>query len=153
MAYETKVRFTVLKKDVIEFRVMLAVTNSAKSVVLVVDDDPSVLRALRRLISGAGFDVRVFDRPSKVLKDGHLPKTDACLVVDVHLPEMSGVELCEALGACGYRLPVVLITAHPDDGTRALALSAHPVALLIKPFGRAELVNSIQIALNTGKNS
>ena len=131
-------------------------TNCAKSVVLVVDDDPSVLRALRRLISGAGFDVRVFDRPSKVLNDGHdghLPKTDACLVVDVHLPEMTGVELCDALGACGYSLPVVLITAHGDEETRTLALSAQPVALLIKPFGRAELVNSIEIALSVGKNS
>lgn len=132
---------------------MLAVTNCAKSVVLVVDDDPSVLRALRRLISGAGFDVRVFDRPSRVLNDGHLPKTDACMVVDVHLPEMSGVELCGALGACGCRLPVVLITAHGDEETRTLALSARPVALLIKPFGRAELVNSIETALSVGKNS
>ena len=123
----------------------------AKPVVVVVDDDPSVLRALRRLISGAGFDVRVFDRPSELLKDD-LPKTDACLVVDVHLPEMSGVELCETLGASGCRLPVVLITAHADDETRTLALSAHPVAFLIKPFGRAELVNSIQLALSAGKN-
>lgn len=131
-------------------------TNCAKSLVLVVDDDPSVLRALRRLISGAGFDVRVFDRPSKILNDEHdgrLPKADACLVVDVHLPEMTGVELCGALGACGCRLPVVLITAHGDEETRTLALSAQPVALLIKPFGRAELVNSIETALSVGKNS
>jgi two-component system response regulator FixJ len=104
------------------------------------------------LISGAGFEVRVFDRPSELLKDD-LPKTDACFVVDVHLPEMSGVELCETLGASGCRLPVVLITADTGDGTRTLALSAHPVALLIKPFRRAELVNSIQIALSIGKNS
>ena len=131
---------------------MLGVTNDAKPVVIVVDDDPSILRALRRLISGAGFDVRVFDRPSELLKDD-LPKTDACLVVDVHLPEMSGVELCETLGASGCRLPVVLITADAGDGTRTLASSAHPVALLIKPFRRAELVNSILIALSIGKHS
>ena len=127
-------------------------TNDAKPVVIVVDDDPSILRALQRLISGAGFEVRVFDRPSELLKDD-LPKTDACLVVDVHLPEMSGVELCETLGASGCRLPVVLITADARDRTRTHALSAHPVALLIKPFTRAELVNSIQIALSIGKNS
>ena len=127
-------------------------TTDAKPVVIVVDDDPSILRALRRLISGAGFDVRVFDCPSELLKDD-LPKTDACLVVDVHLPEMSGVELCETLGASGCRLPVVLITADAGDGTRTLALSTHPVALLIKPFRRAELVNSIQLALSIGKNS
>jgi FixJ family two-component response regulator len=131
---------------------MLGVTIGAKPVVIVVDDDPSILRALRRLISGAGFDVRVFDRPSELLKDD-LPKTDACLVVDVHLPEMSGVELCETLEASGCRLPVVLITADSRDGTRTHALSAHPVALLIKPFTRAELVTSIQIALSIGKDS
>jgi len=74
------------------------VTNGAKPVVIVADDDPSILRALRCLLSGAGFDVRVFGRPSELLKDD-LPKTDACLVVDVHLPEMSGVELCETLDA------------------------------------------------------
>ena len=128
-------------------------TNDAKPVVIVVDDDPSILRALRRLISGAGFDVRVFDRPSELLEKDDLPKTDACLVVDVHLPEMSGVELCETLEASGCRLPVVLITADAGDGTRTHALSAHPVALLIKPFRRAELVNSIQLALSIGKNS
>jgi len=122
----------------------------AKPIVIVIDDDPSILRALRRLISGAGFDVRVFDRPSELLKDD-LPKTDACLVVDIHLPEMNGVELCETLGASGCRLPVVLITAQAGDETNSLALSAHPVALLIKPFRRAELVNSIQIALSTGE--
>ena len=131
---------------------MLGVTNGAKPVVIVVDDDPSILRALRRLMSGAGFDVRVFDRPSELLKDD-LPKTDACLLVDVHLPEMSGVELCKTLDASGCRLPVVLITADSRDGTRTHALSAHPVALLIKPFTRAELVNSIQIALSIGKKS
>ena len=127
-------------------------TKGAKPIVIVVDDDPSILRALRRLISGAGLDVRVFDRPSALLKDD-LPKTDACLLVDVHLPEMSGVDLCETLNASGCRLPVVLITADAGDGTRTLALSAHPVALLIKPFGRAELMNSIQIALSIGKHS
>jgi len=95
------------------------VTNDAKPVVIVVDDDPSILRALQRLISGAGFDVRVFDRPSELLKDD-LPKTHACLVVDVHLPEMSGVELCETLGASGCRLPVVLITADAGEGPELL---------------------------------
>ena len=67
-----------------------------KRTIVVVDDDPSILRALRRLLSGAGFDVLTFDRPSTILKS-ELPKAGACLVVDINLPEMNGIELCESL--------------------------------------------------------
>ncbi|MGO9452519.1 MAG: response regulator transcription factor [Candidatus Binataceae bacterium] len=118
----------------------------AKPVVIIVDDDPSMLRALRRLISGAGFDVRIFDRPSALLKV-NLPAAEACLVIDINLPEMSGVELCEKLAASGCSLPVILITAHTDEQTRALAVAAHPAALLIKPFARDLLMTSIGTAL------
>ena len=117
-----------------------------KPTIVVIDDDPSILRALRRLLSGAGFDVLTFDRPSTLLKSD-LPKTGACLVVDINLPEMNGIELCESLAASGCSLPVILITAHTDEETRRLADDAHPVALLIKPFGRELLVKSIEKAL------
>jgi CheY-like chemotaxis protein len=60
---------------------------------------------------------------------------------------MNGIELCESLAASGCSLPVILITAHTDEETRRLADDAHPVALLIKPFGRELLVNSIEKAL------
>ena len=121
-----------------------------KPIIIVIDDDPSILRALRRLVSGAGFDVRTFDRPSALLRSD-LPKSEACLVVDIDLPEMNGVELCETLAASGCRLPVILITAHTDEETRRLADGACPVALLIKPFGREILVNSIESALLAGR--
>jgi len=125
------------------------VTN-AKPIIIVIDDDPSILRALRRLVAGAGFDVRTFDRPSTLLKSD-LPTAGACLVVDIDLPEMSGVELCATLSASGCKLPVILITAHTDEETRRLADDAHPVTVLIKPFGRDLLVNSIQSALLAGE--
>lgn len=118
----------------------------ANPLVIVIDDDPSILRALRRLLSRAGFDVQTFDRPSALLKS-ELPNTGACLIVDIDLPEMNGVELCETLAGSGCTLPVILITAHTDEETRMLADGAHPVALLIKPFGRDLLINSIQSAL------
>ena len=124
---------------------MLGVTN-VKPVVIVVDDDPSILRAFRRLISGAGFDVRTFDRPSALLRSD-LPKAGACLVLDIDLPEMNGVDLCKTLAASGRSLPVILITAHADEQTRSQALGAHPVALLIKPFRRDLLLGSIDHAL------
>jgi FixJ family two-component response regulator len=121
-----------------------------KPIIIVVDDDPSILKALRRLVSRAGFDVRTFDRPSTLLRSD-LPKAGACLIVDIDLPEMNGAELCETLAASGCRLPVILITAHTDEETRRLADSAFPVALLIKPFGRELLVNSIESALLAGR--
>src|ERR1700730_17760519 len=79
-----------------------------KPALILVEDDLSVLRALRRLMLSAGFQVMAFDRPSAVL-DSDLPKTNACLVVDVHLPEMNGVQLCETLAASGWRLAVNMI--------------------------------------------
>ena len=125
--------------------------NDKPVTIIVIDDDPSILRALSRLVSGAGYEVWTFDRPSALLKSD-LPKTGACLIVDIDLPEMNGVELCATLAASGCRLPVILITAHTDDETRRLADGAHPVALLIKPFGRDLLVNSIQRALLAGEH-
>lgn len=119
-----------------------------KSIVVVVDDDPSMLRALKRLLSGAGFDVRAFDRPSAVLAS-KLPKAHACLVIDIDLPEMNGVQLCERLAAYGCSLPVIFITAHTDSYTRDLAIAAHPAALLVKPFARDLLVDSISSALTS----
>lgn len=121
--------------------------TKVKPVVIVIDDDPSILRAFRRLISGAGFEVRTFDRPSELLKSD-LPTAGACLVVDIDLPEMNGVDLCKTLAASGRSLPIILITAHTDEQTRNLARGARPVALLIKPFGRDLLLESIDTALH-----
>ena len=124
--------------------------TKAKPIIIVIDDDLSILRALQRLVSGAGFEVRTFDRPSALLKSD-LPKAGACLIVDIDLPEMNGVELCATLATSGCKLPVILITAHTDDETRRLADGANPVALLIKPFGRELLVDSINSALLAGQ--
>jgi PleD family two-component response regulator len=86
--------------------------------VVVVDDDLSVLRALSRLIQTAGFRVLSFDRPSALLTSA-IPTANACLVVDMNFPEMSGTELCSALAALGRGLPAVLITSEtiplPND--------------------------------------
>jgi two-component system, LuxR family, response regulator FixJ len=126
--------------------------SKAKPLAIVIDDDPSMLRALRRLITGAGFEVLTFDRPS-VLLQAQLPLTDACLVVDVHLPEMNGAELCEKLVACGCTLPVIMVTAHGDEETRTLAGSANPVALLIKPFPREQLLDALDQAMHPHSSS
>jgi CheY-like chemotaxis protein len=114
--------------------------------VVVVDDDPSVLRALSRLIQSAGFKVLSFDRPSALLASA-IPKVNACLVVDINLPEMSGPELCSALAASGHRLPAVLITGSDDSTTHRLIGKAHPVAALFKPVDQGALFDAIARAL------
>ena len=93
-----------------------------------------------------------FDRPRAVL-DSELPKSDACLVVDVHLPEMNGVQLCETLAASGCRLPIIMITGNIDQATRELVRRANAVAVLYKPFTRAALLETIAVALAAGKQA
>jgi FixJ family two-component response regulator len=125
-------------------------TNGTKPFLILVEDDPSVLRALRRMMLSAGFQVMAFDRPRAVL-DSKLPKIDACLVVDVHLPEMNGVQLCETLAASGCHLPFIMITGNIDRATRELVRRANAVAVLFKPFTRAALLEAIAVALAAGK--
>jgi FixJ family two-component response regulator len=127
-------------------------TTGTKPALILVEDDSSVLRALRRLMLSAGFQVMAFDRPRAVL-DSELPKTDACLVVDVHLPEMTGVQLCEILAASGCRLPVIMMTGHLDRATRELTQRAKAIAVLFKPFTRDSLLEAISEALAAGKNA
>jgi FixJ family two-component response regulator len=119
---------------------------------ILVEDDSSVLRALGRLMLSAGFRVMAFDRPRAVL-DSELPKTDACLLVDVHLPEMNGVQLCETLAASGCQLPVIMMTGHLDHATRELTQRAKAITVLFKPFTRDSLLEAISKALAAGKNT
>jgi FixJ family two-component response regulator len=93
-----------------------------------------------------GYDVWAFSRPSE-LQAVTIPDFNACLIFDVHLPEMSGVDLYEALVASGCRLPVIMITGHSDDGTLLMISRINAVAVLIKPFNRDALVEAITKAL------
>ena len=122
-----------------------------KTEVILVEDDPSVLRALRRLLEFSGFEVRAFGRPS-ALQASNLPNSNACLIFDVHLPEMTGVKLYQALTASGCCLPLILITAHIDDATRAMTEQVKAAAVLIKPFSRDSLLAAIRQGLDSGRN-
>src|SRR5277367_1728329 len=88
--------------------------------VLVVDDDPSVLRGLSRLISASGFAVKMFAKPSELMAS-EIPTSNACMVVDIDMPEMTGIEMCEVLKGSGRSLPAILITGRTDARTRSLA--------------------------------
>jgi FixJ family two-component response regulator len=110
----------------------------------VVEDDPSFLRALRRLLSGAGFSVATFASAEEFLASESAGGT-ACLVLDVHLGGMSGFDLQQQLTTAGRLIPTIFITAHDDSVTRERARSG--VAYLRKPFREEALVAAIRKAL------
>ena len=118
---------------------------SATPLVYVVDDDASLLRALRRLLAAGGFRVCTFSSAEEFLESA--AATPACLVLDVHLGGLSGLDLQERLLAAGRRIPVVFITAHDDAVTRERARRAGAVDYLRKPFNDESLIAGIKRAL------
>jgi FixJ family two-component response regulator len=115
-------------------------------VVCVIDDDASLLRALRRLLRAGGFDVEVFSSAEAFLESGHRERVD-CLVLDVRLEGMSGLELQERLVAAGSEIPVVFMTAHDDLSTRERAHRAGAIDYLRKPFDDESLIGAINRAI------
>lgn len=101
--------------------------------VAVVDDDASFLRALERLLRAAGYAVDAY--PSgRAFLDAVAFHRPHCVVLDVQMPEMSGLEVEERLGAMKLSLPVILITAHDSPPLRERSRQFHPVKVLVKPF-------------------
>ena len=125
----------------------MALATETSPTVIVIEDDPSVRRSLRRLIATAGFNVQTFDRPSTFLESDS-PISNVCYVIDIHLPEMTGVALCEEMRALGWTPPVILITGHVDERTLEMTRNAHVAAVLLKPFGREQLLEAISTALS-----
>jgi FixJ family two-component response regulator len=116
------------------------------SVVMIVDDDDSMRRAARRLVKSFGLGVDTFASAEDFLASGRLAET-ACLVLDVHMPGLSGIELQSKLIAEGHHIPVIFITAFADEKTQARALEAGAYAYLIKPFDEDDLLEGIRRAL------
>jgi FixJ family two-component response regulator len=114
--------------------------------IAVVDDDASVRRALQRLLRSAGFAVETFATAREFLDSGHWAQT-ACLVLDIHLPGMSGLELQEHLAVSGAPIPIVFITAHDDATVRERANRAGAVSYLRKPFDQGTLIEAIGRAI------
>ena len=117
------------------------------NLVAVVDDDISVRESLESLIRSVGLQVSVFASAEEFLTAAH--RRDArCLVLDVRLPGMSGLELLRHLLSHNCKLPVIFITAHAsDDRARLEARSDWTVAYLTKPFGEDELLDAVHSAL------
>jgi FixJ family two-component response regulator len=113
----------------------------------VVDDDISVRTSLDRLIRSVRLDVKVFASAEEFLNSKHLRKAD-CLILDVRLPGMSGIELHRHLLARAFNVPVIFITAHAsDDRAKSEAASDWTVGYLTKPFSGDELLDAVNQAL------
>ena len=119
----------------------------------VVDDDISVRESLEGLIRSAGLEVRVFASAEEFLNSVHPRKAD-CLILDVRLPGMSGIELHRQLMARSCKVPAIFITAHGyDDRTRSQTHSDWTVTCLTKPFSEDELFDAVQLALKWQPNN
>lgn len=110
--------------------------------VYVVDDDPSVRSALENLISSHGMRVETFPAAQEFLQ-GCSENAAGCLVLDVQMPGLSGLDLQRELKEAGIHLPVIFITGHGDIPTTVRAMKAGAAEFLTKPFGEQELLNAI----------
>jgi FixJ family two-component response regulator len=114
--------------------------------VFVIDDDPGVLRALTRLLVAAGFEARPFSSPTAFLEQ-HDPAVPGCLVLDVALPGLDGLELQQRLTASGCARPIVFITGRGDIPSSVRAMKAGAVDFLTKPVDERELVRAVRNAI------
>ena len=115
-------------------------------VVFVVDDDPSVRSSLKFLISTVGLQVESFDSADTFLHRKP-PDAPSCLVLDVRLPGLSGLDLQRELAARDMRIPIVFVTGHGDIPMSVRAMKAGAVEFLTKPFHDQDLLDAIRIAL------
>ena len=114
--------------------------------IAVVDDDDALRNSLDDLLRSVGFRVQGFASAEAFLRTLHVPEA-ACLILDVRLPGMNGLELQRQLVAAHWPIPIIFITAYADDDVRARALAAGAVAVLSKPCGEEDLLTAIQAAL------
>jgi FixJ family two-component response regulator len=117
------------------------------SKVFLVDDDDSVLRALGRLIKSAGYEVQTFVSAHAFLDSGDFQKGPACLVLDVRMPGLNGLDLQRELQAARATLPIIFITGYGDIPTTVRAMKAGAVDFLPKPLKDTVLLRAIEQAL------
>jgi len=130
-------------------RGQLGVRNNLISLV---DDDESIRRTTRLLIESLGFQAAAFESAETFLKSGLLQET-SCLIVDVQMPGMNGLQLQSHLATVGYKIPIIFVTAYDNKESRQQALQAGAVAFLGKPFSDELLLQTIRAALQHDEGS
>lgn len=123
--------------------------STKRPLIAIVDDDAAMRDAIKGLIRSLGYDAEAFPSADDFLRFLHFGSTD-CLVTDIHMPGMSGLDLHRNLVALGRSIPTVLITAYPDESTGTAANGADIVGCLAKPFGEKDLLDCIHSALALG---
>ncbi len=121
-----------------------------KLLVSVVEDDRFFRDSMGRLMRSLGYTVEAFPSAADFLASPRLAET-ACLIADVHMPAMTGVELYRHLIEAGYTIPTILVTAYPDDVDRARALNDGVVCYLRKPVDEQHLIRCLRAALESGE--
>ena len=117
-----------------------------KNLISVIDDDASTRRSTTLLIESLGFQAAGFESADSLLKSSQLRET-SCLVMDVRMPGMDGLQLQSYLAAAGYKIPIIFITAYEDKESRRQAIQAGAIAFLAKPFSADLLLQTLRAAL------
>lgn len=112
----------------------------------IIDDDSLVRESIGDLISSLGYKALTFASAEQFLESGRAAET-ACLITDLQMPGLSGLDLQEQLLKAGYRTPVIFVTAYPRDRARERALDAGAIAFLSKPFDGTSLISAVKSAL------
>ncbi len=120
--------------------------NQLTPVVFVVDDDPSVGRAIKRLVESVGLQVVHFGSAQEFMRSER-PDAPSCLVLDVRLPGISGLDFQHELAVTNTQIPIIFVTAHGDIQMTVRAMKAGAIEFLTKPFRDQDLLDAVQVAL------
>jgi FixJ family two-component response regulator len=118
----------------------------AKTLISIIDDDEDFREALQGLMTSMGFTVEAFSSALDFLERTNIRDT-SCLITDVHMPQMTGIELHRRLIDSGYLIPTILITAYPDESVRIRAMADGIIGYLTKPCDADELLRCVSTAL------
>ncbi len=124
--------------------------NDISPIVFVVDDDPDVLKSLARVLRSTGLAVATFSSPSDFLEQ-HDPRAAGCLVLDVAMPDLNGLELQQALTAKGSAIPIIFLTGRGDIPMSVQAMKGGAVDFLTKPIHDEDLLKAVHIALEKNR--
>ena len=120
--------------------------NEPASIVYVVDDDPSIGRAIKRLLESVGLHIEVFGSAAEFRSSSH-PDIVSCLILDIRLPGVSGLEFQHQLSEANISIPIIFISAHGDVPMTVRAMKAGANEFLTKPFRDQDLLDAVQVAL------
>jgi FixJ family two-component response regulator len=112
--------------------------------IAVVDDEAAVLKAIKRLLSSSGLDAMTYPSGQSFL-DSLAHRRPDCVVLDLHMPQLGGLDVLRHLSSVGMRLPIVILTAHDEPGAHAQCMAAGAMAYLVKPLDEHTLLSTIRL--------